>query len=294
LVNDGQSYNYTANDLTAIVPEIGLPAFTRIAVQRQPDTRIHIVRSDGKCAVLVFDRLENVTCWILVETDGLIEDVMIIPGTEEDEVYYVVKRTIGGVAKRFIEEWSLESEARGGATCKLVDSYIAYSGASTDTMTGLDHLEAETVKVWGNSKDLGSYTVSGGQITLSEAVTEAYIGLSYKAQFQSAKLAIAVATKENPTPLTQRARIDHLGLILADTHYQGLKYGVDFNNLDDLPMVEAGEVIADDTVHESFDSDSFELNGEWATDTRLCLEAESPRPATVLAAVIGISGHAKM
>lgn len=291
---DGGSYNYVANDLTSIVPEIGLPSFLRIAVQRQPDTRIHCIRSDGKAAVLIFDKVENVTCWIMVETDGLIEDVVVIPGTEEDEVYYIVKRTINSVTKRYLEEWALESECQGGATNKCMDSYVTYSGSSTLVITGLSHLEGESVVVWGNSKDLGSYTVSSGSITLTEAVTLAYVGLSYTAQFKSAKLATAIATQENPTPLTQRSRIDHVGLVLADTHAQGLQYGTDFDYLDDLPLMEGEAEVDVDSIHTSYDTDSIVLNGEWGTDTRLCLQASSPRPCTVLAAVIGISGHDKL
>lgn len=291
---DNGAYNYTANDLTAIVPEIGLPSFTRIAVQRQPDARVHIVRSDGKVAVLIYDKVENVTCWMLVETDGLIEDVVVIPGSEEDEVYYVINRTINGSTKRYIEEWALESECQGGATNKCMDSHITYSGASTTTITGLSHLEGESVVVWGNSKYLGSYTVSSGVITLTEAVTLAYIGLTYTAQFKSAKLATAVATQQNPTPLTQRKRIDHLGLVLADTHASGLQYGTSFTTLDDLPLVEAEEVVDTDTIHTDYDTDSIEVNGEWDTDTRLCLQATAPKPCTVLAAIVGISSHDKV
>ena len=291
---DNISYNYVANDLTAIVPEIGDSSFTRIAVQRQPDTRIHIVRGDGKVAVMIYDKVENVTCWVLVETDGIVEDVVVMPGVIEDEVYYVVKRTINSVTKRYLEKWALESEGQGNETTKLVDSCYTYSGSSTDTITGLSHLEGELVSVWGNTKDLGTHTVSSGSITLGEEVTLCYVGLPYVAQFKSAKLATAVATQTNPTPLTQRKRIDHLALVLADTHYQGLKYGSDFDHLDNLPLVEKDEVIAGDTIHEAYDSDAFELNGDWSTDTRLCLQASSPRPCTVLAAVIGISSNDKM
>ena len=291
---DNVSYNYVANDLTAIVPEIGDASFTRMAVQRQPDTRVHIVRGDGKVSVLVYDKTENVTCWMLVETDGLIEDVVVLPGTVEDEVYYVVNRTINAVTKRYLEKWALESEGQGAETTKLVDSCYTYSGVSTTTITGLDHLEGETVSVWGNTKDLGTYTVTTGSITLTEAVTLCYVGLPYTAQFKSAKLAAAVATQQNPTPLTQRKRLDHLALILADTHYQGLKYGSDFDNLDELPMVEGEQIVADDTIHTAFDSDAFELNGEWSTDQRLCMQAASPRPCTVLAAVIGIVSNDKV
>lgn len=287
---DGGVYNYVSDDLTAIVPEIGRPSFVRVAVQRQPDTRIHCVRSDGKVAILIFDRLEKVTCWVLYETDGTVEDVVVLPGSVEDEVYYYVNRTINGNTKRYLEKWALESEAQNDALSILSDSTYVWTGASSTTITGLSHLEGETVVVWANTKDLGTYTVTGGQITISEAATTAYVGLAYTARFKSAKLALGVATGQ---PLTQRQRLDHVGLVLQDTHCQGLRFGQDFDHLYDLPLIERGTLVGDDVIHTTYSEDSIPLNGKWDTDTRLCLEAASPRAATVLAAVIVGAGHVK-
>ena len=287
---DGGVYNYVSDDLTAIVPEIGRPSFVRCAVQRQPDTRIHCVRSDGKVAILIFDRLEKVTCWVLYETDGTVEDVVVLPGSVEDEVYYYVNRTINGNTKRYLEKWALESEAQNDALSILSDSTYVWTGASSTTITGLSHLEGETVVVWANTKDLGTYTVASGQITISEAATTAYVGLAYTARFKSAKLALGVATGQ---PLTQRQRLDHVGLVLQDTHCQGLRFGQDFDHLYDLPLIERGTLVGDDVIHTTYSEDSIPLTGKWDTDTRLCLEAASPRAATVLAAVIVGAGHVK-
>ncbi len=287
---DGGVYNYVSDDLTAIVPEIGRPSFVRVAVQRQPDTRIHCVRSDGKVAILIFDRLEKVTCWVLYETDGTVEDVVVLPGSVEDEVYYYVNRTINGNTKRYLEKWALESEAQNDALSILSDSTYVWTGASSTTITGLSHLEGETVVVWANTKDLGTYTVTGGQITISEAATTAYVGLAYTARFKSAKLALGVATGQ---PLTQRQRLDHVGLVLQNTHCQGLRFGQDFDHLYDLPLIERGTLVGGDVIHTTYSEDSIPLNGKWDTDTRLCLEAASPRAATVLAAVIVGAGHVK-
>lgn len=290
LALDGSVYNYVSNDLTAIVPEIGQPSFVRIAVQRQPDTRVHLVRSDGKVAILVFDRVEKVTCWVLYETDGLVEDVVVLPGTTEDEVYYYVNRTVNGSTKRYLEKWALESEAEGAARTILTDSTVIWTGASSTTITGLSHLEGEVVTVWANTKDLGTYTVSGGQITISEAATTAYVGLAYTADFESAKMALGIATGQ---PLTQRQRLDHVGLVLANTHYQGLQFGQDFNHLTSLPLIEGGTDVTANSIHTTYSEDSIPMNGKWDTDTRLCLRAVSPRACTVLAAVIVGAGHVK-
>lgn len=281
---EGGSFTYGSRELTTIVPEIGEPTIDRMAVQRLPDTRIHCVRGDGKVAVLVFDPVEEVNCWLLIETDGDVIDVVTLPGTTEDHVYYVVERTIGGTTKRYLERWALESQARGGADNRIADSYVVYDGASTDTITGLSHLEGKTVVVWGSSKDLGTYTVSSGQITLTEEVTYAIIGLGYDAIFKSAKLAHSFQSGE--VSLTQRQRITDLGLLLADTHARGLYVGQDLDHLDPLPEIEFGRKIGADHVWDAYGEDSFFVNGDWSTDARLCMKASAPRPVTVLACVI--------
>ena len=283
-----QSFNYESGDLTAIVPEVGDPGITFLAVQRQPETRIHCVRSDGTVAILLFDRLEDVRAWVDYETDGDVEQVIVLPGTDEDAVYYVVNRSTG----RFLEKWAKESECDGGTVNKCVDSHVVYSGSATTTITGLSHLNGKSVVVWadGDSVDEGgepkTFTVSGGQITLSTAASDVVVGLSYTADFKGTKLQSAT-----PVPLTQKKRIDHIGLILGATHRQGLKVGQDFDHLDNLPLIENGaEVTADWTA---YDNPAFPVNGKWDTDARLCLRASSPRHATVLGAVINVNAHEK-
>jgi hypothetical protein len=280
---DATYQSYGVIDLTGIVPEIGEPAVTKMVVQRQPDTRVHHLRSDGKVAILIYDKVEEVKCWLLYSTDGLVEDIVILPGTTEDEVYYVVNRTIDGGTKRYYEKWALESECKGGTINKLADSFIIYSGASVTTITGLGHLEGESVVVWGNSKSLGTYTVSSGEITgLSEAVTYAIIGLSYTADFKSSKAALQ---NHLGASLLQKKEVSSLGVMLADTDAQGLKYGPDFDNLDPLPKVEDGATVTADSLWSAYDEEPFPFPGTWDTDSRLCLRATAPKPCTVLCVI---------
>lgn len=288
---DIQDNDYSPSDLTALVPEIGQPGIVQVAIQRQPDTRIHCVRSDGKVAILVSEKVENVRCWILFETAGYVERVSVLPGADEDAVYYHVRRTVNGSTVRYLERWALESECEGGTLNKQADSFYEYSGAASTTISGLGHLEGKSVVIWAAGKDLGTKTVTGGQITgLSESVTSAIIGIGYDAQFKSTKLAYGA---QLGTALNQRKRINQLGVVLKNTHYQGLRYGPDFDNMDELPLTQEWGSIAADTIHETFDEDTFEFSGDWSTDARLCLEASAPRPCTVLACVIGMSTHEK-
>lgn len=273
-------------ELTVINPDICLPGIVRIGIQRRPDTRVHLVRSDGTVVVLVFDRAEDVKCLCTVETDGLVEDCVVLPGVPEDQVYYVVKRTVNGSTVRFLERWALLSEAIGGTVNKMADAFVVYSGASTTTITGLSHLEGETVCCWANGKDQGTFTVASGSITLPEATTYAVTGLVYEGRFNSAKVGVSVF---GPNALNMTKRISQIALILANTHYQGLQYGQDADHLDNLPLVEDGTATDADTIWEAYDQPPFVVNGSFQSpDTRLYIKATAPRPATVLAAIISL------
>jgi hypothetical protein len=231
--------------------------------------------------------------------------VAVLPGDDadgEDAVYYHVNRTINGSTKRFLEKWALESECEGSTSNKQADCFVTYSQSASSTITGLSHLEGESVVVWDNGKCLrtsagaiATFTVSSGSITVTNAgssysATVGVVGLQYTAQWKSSKLAYASGLG---SALTQRKKLQHLGVILANAHFQGLKYGPDFDNLSDLPRVKDGTSIAEDTVHSAFDESPFEFEGTWDSDSRLCLQAVAPRPCTVLAAVMPVETHDK-
>ena len=284
----------------------------RVDAQRQPDTRVHFVRSDGTVALLVFDKVESVICWVEVVSDGasgLIEDVVTLPGDsteDEDHTYYLVKRTINGATSRALERWATEDECTGlDDLCMLADSYVEYSGAPATVITGLSNLEGEEVVVWADGADVGTidnedgstsltYTVTGGQITLAAAASNVVVGLPYRARFRSGKLATMMQMPRG-TALTKQKTIDALGVIAVNLHPKGLKYGHEFDNpgnpLNDMPSVEEGYPIDPDLMREEYDEQAFIFPGEHEPDIRLCLQAQAPRPATVLACVLEMDAN---
>lgn len=295
--------DYSSNDLTALLPD--LPSdFVKVVVQRHPDTRIHFVMANGTAKVLLFEPSEEVVAWYTVETDGEIESAVVLPETIEDRVYYVVKRTINGETKRFVEKFALISTCTGQAESRLADCHTVFNGLTSATLTGLDYLEGEEVVVWAWDDDdttgtdfseLGedppTYTVTDGEITIPEIKDNAVVGLPYEARFKSAKLAYAAAAG---TALTQKKIIDHIGLILLNTHAQGIKFGQSFTKMDDLPQMHECAVVDADHVYEELDQPAVNSPGTWDTDARLHLKSLAPRPCTVLGAVITITTHDKL
>ena len=169
----------------------------------------------------------------------------------------------------------------------LADSYINYEGPNVSVVTGLDHLEGEEVVVWANGVDLGTdddyaqtFTVASGQITLSAETTNITVGLPYTAQFRSAKLALQTQVE---VLFGKEKRITEVAMVLADTHAKGIRFGPDFTNLDDRPQRDAWVDVDPDNIDTAYDSEMIQFPSTWATDLCICLQAQAPRPCTVLA-----------
>lgn len=303
------STDYSSTQLSQLIPTIGYPGIVRIAAQRQPDTRVHFVRSDGTVAILVFDATENVICWQNFTSggDGFVEDAVVLPsseGEQEDHVYYVVKRTINGAVVRYLERWATEAQAKGDQPlCMLADAYITYTGAPTPTIGGLAALEGQTVAVWADGKDVGTvdnadgtltytYTVAGGAITLPQAANNVVVGIPYVAQWMSSKL--VQIQSQIGSSMDDMQAIFEMGVILANSHSRGLRFGSDFDDkshLDSMPSIEDGAPVPPDWVFPDYDGDPFPFPGKWSNDSRLCLQAQSPRPVTMLAAILDVKSN---
>lgn len=296
---DASVNDYVPDDLCLAVPDMNV-GMNGLAVQSAPDQRFHVPRDDGTLGLCVRDRAENVTAWQDIELGGVIEDVSVMPARNdegEDRVYYVVRRVIDGDTVRFIEKFAMQSECRGRPEAYLADAHVRFVSATpTLTITGLGHLEGEEIVVWGWNtdtpfedddgeecgRDLGTFTVSGGQITISDpddAITHACAGLAYRARWKSAKQAFAAALG---TALNQPKRIDKIGFIFKDTHKSAIRYGPTFATLYDLPLIEDGRETGEHHIWEHYDKDMTEFGGEWTTDARFCLEWNSPKPCTLL------------
>jgi hypothetical protein len=301
---DFSANDYQGSDLSLLAPEIGAPGFVAMAVQRNPDTRLHVPRSNGTVAVLVYDPAEEVRAWVEIETgdadgvNGVVEDVAVLPGTEEDAVYYQVLRVINGVKRRFLEKWAKESDSVGGTLSKMADSFVHFRQAASATISGLDHLEGEAVVVWADGKclddasgNIATFTVSNGSITATDGgssttVSEGIVGLPYTGTFKSGTLPYAANLG---TELGQRQRITNIALLLYKTHHRGITFGPDVSNLDPLPQVVQGATVADDTVHSFLTQEAVTFPGNTVVDARLVLRGHAPRPVTVVAAVLSLA-----
>jgi len=109
------------------------------------------------------------------QTSAVVESVSVIPkditaGIYIDQVWLGVKRTINGATKRYVEY--IDSTLN-------TDSTLIYSGSSASSLSGLGHLEGETVAVKVVDAPQPDKIVSSAAITLSPAGASAQVGLPY-------------------------------------------------------------------------------------------------------------------
>ena len=303
--------DYQASELTLLVPDLLKTGVVSVALQRQPDTRIHVVLGDGTVAILTYEPSEEVLCWSTWSTNGFVERAMVLPGEDEDAVYYHIRRTVGATTRRFLEKWAMESECAGdtGLTF-LADCARHYSDTGRTTLLDaiVPHLAGMSgLVLW--SDDTGSFEgvdrspdVSGVQTTYSAdtggdiiapvAVHHAVAGIPYQADWKSAKLSYGA---EAGTAVGQPKRVPQVALCLYQTHSNGVFFGEDTGSLKPLPRIVggAGQVDAD-KIFDTLDLESVSFPGKWSPDARVRLRAKSPRPCTLLDLVPSVATNERV
>lgn len=181
---DYQIDRQTPTELTAIADHVTLGGlkFGPIAYQTRLDRRVYMVRNDGQIVVLTYFPNEKVIGFTRLVTDGFYEAVISVATTSSaaDVVYVIVRRIINGVTKRYVEvfEDSLPGVTRPWASMQT-DCGVFYNGVPTTTVSGLDHLEGETVDIVGDGGYRGTKVVSGGAVTLDDPFSQIEVGLHY-------------------------------------------------------------------------------------------------------------------
>lgn len=193
------SDSYVAPDLSLLSEHLTRSGIVQLAYQSHPDSVLWAVTSDGQLIGMTYERDQNVVAWHRHETDGLFESVAVLYGDPpgSDEVYVIVKRTINGATKRYLERMMPLArnrlEAREKEASFYVDCGTDVEGAvESSTVSGLDWLEGKTVAILADGAVQPSRVVSGGIIPLDRPARRVVVGLPYTAEVQPMKVNLDV------------------------------------------------------------------------------------------------------
>ncbi|MEM7741148.1 MAG: hypothetical protein AAF225_10145 [Pseudomonadota bacterium] len=159
------------------------------AQAKDPDDIIWCVMSDGSLLGLTYVREQDVWAWHEHSTpNGHFESVGVLEVDGTSVPHFVVRRQINGLTKRYIE--ALQPRVDSSIEdAFFVDSGLTYTGASTSTISGLEHLEGETVAILADGFVLEPQTVSGGSVTLPIEATTVHVGLMPSYEFETLNVA---------------------------------------------------------------------------------------------------------
>jgi len=271
---------YKGSDLTVLSNHMfkGRRAY-EWAHARNPYGIVWVVCDDGALRGLTYLREHDVVGMHRHETDGLFESVASIPGVEQDDVYFIVNRTVGGQTKRYVEV--MPERIEGGYVQKAfcVDSGLVYSGAATSTLTGLTHLIGKTVAVYANGSVEPQCVVDGsGHITLNRTCTYAVVGLPFTCDFES----LDIDAEDNEG--TSVGRLKNLSEVIVKVEdTRGFWMGRDFDNLDEIRMLD--EANSDNPIPLFTGEKTMTIDGGYATSVRVCIRQTDPIPLTISAIV---------
>ena len=258
------------------------------AYQRQRDSTVWVVLSDGTLAALTLNRERGVVAWTRHELGGgaFVEAVQCIPAPDgqTDDVWFLVRRTVNGQPQRRLEillDHRLTLDGPGEGV--FVDSSVTQrSGTPFTVVTGLSHLEGETVQVCLNGSKHPDRVVSGGQITLDWEGTLAHVGYQYRSQLRPMRMEIQ---GRGGTSQTAKKGISEVYLRVLNT--TGGRVGPTFDRMD--PVKTLNPLLPVGTPAPRFTGDiKVQFPGGFTDDGYICYEQADPLPATVTALIASV------
>ena len=276
---------YVAPDMTILAEHISESGINSMSYQQEPNQVIWCIRGDGRLVGLTYQREQQVVAWHQHIFGGaynggiaVCESIATIPtDNKEYQTWVIIKRTINGSTKRYIEYINnFDFDETDNTTFNFLDSSLSYSGSAVTTISGLSHLEGQTVSVLANGATHPDRTVSGGSITLARPSTKVKVGLPYTSILQTMRID---AGSQNGTSQSKTKRIFEISLRLYET--VGVEVGPDLNNMEAIPFRSSSNNM-DQAIPVFTGDKDIEFRGNYETDGFIFVRQTQPLPLTIL------------
>lgn len=276
---------FRSPDLTVLSDHITKGGLIEFDYQQEPYSIIWFVRSDGVLVGMTYERDQDVIGWhrhiiggSFSTGDAVVESVASIPSPDgnADEVWLIVKRTIDGATVRYIEYITPAFDETTSTDAFFVDCGLTYDSSPTSSISGLWHLEGETVSILADGATHPDRTVTNGAITLARSASTVHIGFQYEADAQTLRIEAGAA---DGTAQAKTKRINRVAVRLYRS--LGLKFGPDADTLDTMTFRTSADGLGNPPA--LFTGDKQILwNGHYDTDGVMYFRSDQPLPFTLL------------
>lgn len=154
----------------------------QLAFQEQ-DKTIWVLFEDGSMAYCCYMKEQEVLGWNKFETNGKVVSIATIMRNFNDTLYLAVERDNGICIERLDKRFN----SKKVKDQIFLDSVIVHeeSGAYFNTITGLNHLNGQSVDILADGFVIKNVLVENGTVTLDNYVTKAIIGLPYETRVET-------------------------------------------------------------------------------------------------------------
>jgi len=171
---DANSGTYHTPDLTLLAEHITDPYIVEMSYQQEPNSIVWCVIANGELVAFTYNPEQEVLAFgRRLTSPHRFESVATIPAPTQDgdQTWVIVNRTIGGVTKRYVEYMDEALQ---------VDCGLTYSGAPVSSVSGLLHLEGQTVDIVGDGAVYPQQVVTSATVPLAGPTAgEIQVGLHY-------------------------------------------------------------------------------------------------------------------
>ena len=212
------------------------------------------------------------------EAKTICESVATIPTDDSEYQTWVInKRTINGTTRRYVEYiHNYEFDETDDTSFNFLDSQLEYSGSAATTISGLDHLEGQTVAVLADGSTHPNKIVSSGSITLTRSATKVKVGLAYTSLLQTMRLD---AGSQDGTSQGKTKRIFDITIRLYESI--GVEVGPDLSNMERIPFRSSANPM-DQGLGVFTGDKEVEFRGNYETDGFIYVRQTQPLPLTIL------------
>ncbi|MAO19725.1 MAG: hypothetical protein CMJ25_03140 [Phycisphaerae bacterium] len=276
---------YSAPDITILSEHLTEGGIQEFAYQQEPESIIWARRTDGTLLGLTYRREEEIVAWHKHIIGGAfsggqakVESIITLPtDSGEDELYMIVKRTINGVTKQYVEVMKTFDFGSDTTAAFFVDSGLVYSGSATTTLSGLYHLEGEELSILANGATHAEKTVSNGGVALDFSVTTGAVGFGYTSEMQTMRLE---SGSQDGTSQGKPKRIHDITVRFYET--VGAEVGSDSASADRI-FFRDSSMNMDEAVPLFTGDKEIEFEGGFVDGDRIYVRQSQPLPMTVLA-----------
>ena len=271
---------YTARDVTILAPHITQSGICDMTLQQEPVPVVWCALNNGNLIGMTYDGEQNVQAWHRHPmTNGFVESLTTLPKRDGngDELYLIVRRVVDGRTKRYIEvmETGLAEDAEDTTDAFFVDSGLSLHAVNpVQTVSGLAHLEGQTVAILADGAVQPEKTVSDGTVVLDKPAKTVHVGLPFSSVLQPTAAAGLTA------PARDR-KIRIVGAVLR--LYKTLGFSIGTAVRAEAPVFRTFADVAGKAPALFSGCKKVAFTGDWDDMPVLSIKQEQPLPLTVLA-----------